>query len=145
MPWLTFILLLSVLAQFVLTILVLLKLRSVRFAALADGRADKNLAKDDNRAWPPDVLRVAGAFDNQFQLPILFYVIVILALVTGPVSWVFTFLSWTFVISRYIHAYVLTGSNDFKWRFMSFAAGLGLLCALWIMLFLVLAIDTFIS
>ncbi len=44
--------------------------------------------------------QVANAFSNQFELPVLFYVLTILAIITRHADFVFIVLAWIFVLSR---------------------------------------------
>jgi hypothetical protein len=66
--------------------------------------------------WSPGTLQVAYAFSNQFELPVLFYVLTILAYVTHLAGLVFVVLAWVFVIFRLLHAYVHVTSNVVRWR-----------------------------
>ena len=66
--------------------------------------------------WSPGTLQVAYAFSNQFELPVLFYVLTILAYVTHLAGVVFVVLAWVFVIFRLLHAYVHVTSNVVRLR-----------------------------
>jgi hypothetical protein len=66
--------------------------------------------------WSKHTLQVAYSFSNQFELPVLFYVLTILAYVTHKAGVVFVILAWIFVIFRLLHAYVHTTSNVVRFR-----------------------------
>jgi hypothetical protein len=66
--------------------------------------------------WSSGTLQVAYAFSNQFELPVLFYVLTILAYVTHLAGVVFVVLAWVFVIFRLLHAYVHVTSNVVRLR-----------------------------
>ena len=66
--------------------------------------------------WPPATAQVANAFSNQFELPVLFYVLTILEWVTRHAGYVFVILAWIFVIFRLAHAYVHVTSNIVRLR-----------------------------
>jgi hypothetical protein len=66
--------------------------------------------------WSPGTLQVAYAFSNQFELPVMFYVLTILADVTHLAGVVFVVLAWVFVIFRLLHAYVHVTSNVVRLR-----------------------------
>ena len=51
------------------------------------------------------------SFSNQFELPVLFYVLTILAYITHHAGLIFVILAWIFVIFRLLHAYVHVTSN----------------------------------
>ena len=61
--------------------------------------------------WPKRTTQVANAFSNQFELPVLFYVLTILEYVTHRAGTIFVVLAWIFVIFRLLHAYVHVTSN----------------------------------
>ena len=50
--------------------------------------------------WPQRTTQVANSFSNQFELPVLFYVLTILAYMTHQAGLVFVVLAWIFVIFR---------------------------------------------
>ena len=66
--------------------------------------------------WSKHTLQVANSFSNQFELPVLFYVLTILAYVTHKAGLAFVILAWIFVIFRLCHAYVHTTSNIVRLR-----------------------------
>ncbi len=66
--------------------------------------------------WSKHTLQVAYCFSNQFELPVLFYVLTILAYVTHKAGVAFVILAWIFVIFRLLHAYVHTTSNVVRVR-----------------------------
>src|ERR1700691_1910438 len=79
------------------------------------------IARPDNVAlrepnWSPSTLQVAYAFSNQFELPVLFYVLTILAYVTHLAGVIFVVLAWIFVIFRYLQAYVHVTNNKIRVR-----------------------------
>jgi hypothetical protein len=61
--------------------------------------------------WPVRTLQVGHCVSNQFELPVLFYVLSILEIITYRAGIVFVVLAWVFVLSRLAHAYVHTTSN----------------------------------
>jgi hypothetical protein len=61
--------------------------------------------------WSQRSLQVGYSYANQFELPILFYVLTILAWVTRDADLIFVVLAWIFVIFRYLQAYVHVTSN----------------------------------
>lgn len=77
-------------------------------------RADDIALREPN--WSKSTLQVMYSFSNQFELPVLFYVLTILAYVTHKAGTVFVFLAWVFVIFRLLHAYVHTTSNVVRFR-----------------------------
>lgn len=66
--------------------------------------------------WSKRTLQFAYAFSNQFEIPVLFYVLTILAYVTHQAGFAFVVLAWIFVIFRILHAYVHVTSNIVRLR-----------------------------
>jgi len=50
--------------------------------------------------WSKPALQVQYSFSNQFELPVLFYVLTILAFITHHAGILFVVLAWVFVIFR---------------------------------------------
>src|ERR1044072_8463214 len=82
-------------------------------------------------AWPEQATKVSNCFNSQFQLPLLFYVLVILAWITKQADLLFVVMAWIFVILRLAHAYIHTTSNHVPTRFKIFAAGMLVLLVMW--------------
>ena len=82
--------------------------------------------------WPPHALKVANAAHNQLEIPMLFYVLTILSIITHHADVVFVVLAWIFVISRLAHAYVHTTSNVIARRGPLFGIGLLVLVIMWV-------------
>ena len=82
--------------------------------------------------WPPRVQQISNSYHSQLQLPILFYVLTILAIVTRHADVVFVVMAWLFVLTRLVHAYIHTGSNVVRHRFNAFALGAVILLAMWL-------------
>jgi hypothetical protein len=82
--------------------------------------------------WPPRVQQISNCFDNQFQLPMLFYVLTILALFLKKADELFVVMAWIFVLLRIVHAAIHVTSNHVGRRFQAFAAGMVVLLLMWI-------------
>jgi hypothetical protein len=96
--------------------------REVRMADIALGQP----------AWPQRPTQVANAYRNQFELPVLFYVLVVLAIAARKADLLFVVMSWIFVISRIVHAGIHASSNDVRQRFFAFVVGAIVLLLMWI-------------
>jgi hypothetical protein len=96
----------------------------------------------DAGLWPADVRKVSNAFDNQFQLPVLFAIGIGIALYLGA-GWFEAVLAWAFVVSRIVHATIHVTSNHVYKRFFAYVFGFAMLIALWGVIFvrLVLAFQ----
>lgn len=100
-----------VLVQIVLTLslYVLLTIRKSRAAKLGNVNESRRGLFDD--AWPVDVIAVNNCIRNQFEIPVLFYVLSIFLFLLNAVGLPALLVAWLFVLSRVAHAYVHTGSN----------------------------------
>ena len=68
---------------------------------------------------------------NLFELPVLFYAALLVALVTGLVTPVTLWLAWTFVVLRVLHSFVHCTYNRVLHRFALYVAGAMVLWILW--------------
>jgi len=82
--------------------------------------------------WPADVTQAGNAFNNQFQLPVLFYVLVAFALIVRKTDLLFVAMSWIFVALRFVHAGIHVTTNRVGNRFMAYTACMVVLLAMWI-------------
>jgi hypothetical protein len=135
--------LLPVYVQVALTVLLLLWMGSSRLGTLRTGQVKvKDIALGE-RNWPTRILQIQNAYHNQFELPVLFYVLVVLALITRKADMLFVVMSWMFVASRLVHAAIHTTSNKVSHRFMAFVVGVLILAAMWVIFGIrVLAAET---
>ena len=63
------------------------------------------------RNWSKQTQQIDNAFHNQFELPVLFYVLVAFALITRQADLLFVLLSWVFVALRVVQAYIMVTTN----------------------------------
>ncbi|SFZ81719.1 hypothetical protein SAMN02983003_0653 [Devosia enhydra] len=110
-----------------------LRLGAIRLPLVFSGKVKVRDIALSRTSWPEDEKKVSNAFDNQFQLPVLYAVAVFIALAMGP-GLLEVVLGWAFVVSRYGHAAIHITSNHIFRRFWAYCIGLGLLWALWLWL-----------
>jgi len=123
--------LLPVFVQVALTFVLLMRLGSGRLRTLSAGNTKvRDIALGESN-WPADVTQVGNCFNNQFQLPMLFYVLVVLALFLHKADLLFVIMSWIFVISRVVHAGVHITSNNVNQRFAAYTVGMVVLLLMW--------------
>lgn len=118
--------------QVALTFVLLLWTARLRVGALRRGEtrlADIALRQPN---WPVRALQVGYCYQNQLELPILFYVLVILEMLTRQTSVLLLVLSWLFVLSRLVHAAIFVTSNNVRHRFYAYAIGALVLLLMWI-------------
>ena len=124
--------LLPILVQIGLTFALLLWMASARTRAL-QGRAVrlKDIALGQPN-WPTRATQIGNCFKNQFELPVLFYALIALALPLRHADLVIVLLSWVFVVTRFVHAGIFVSSNDLGQRSMAWFAGVLVLFAMWL-------------
>lgn len=83
-------------------------------------------------AWPAHIQQVSNCYRSQFELPVLFYVLTVLAIITRHADFLFVILAWVFVFTRLVHAYIHTGTNYVPYRFYAFLAGFIVLTVMWV-------------
>ena len=135
--------LLPVYVQIALTFILLLWMGGMRLTALRAGEVKVKDVALGERNWPTRILQIQNAYHNQFEIPVLFYVLVVLALFTRKADMLFVVMSWMFVTSRLVHAAIHVTSNKVSLRFMAFVVGVLILAAMWIIFGIrVLAAET---
>jgi hypothetical protein len=124
--------LLPVFVQVALTFALLFWMGSARVAALKGGKVKIRDIALGQPAWPERETQIANCFHNQLQVPVLFYVLAALALITRKADLLFVVLSWLFVLLRLGHAWIHVSSNHVPTRFYWYLAGAVVLLAMWI-------------
>lgn len=113
----------AVLAQVVLTAVVYLVLLQRKRRAFAAGQVDRARLALHADAWPGPVQQANNNLRNQFELPVLFYVLVLMLLQIGRPGLAAVVLAWGFVALRIVHAWVHIGRNVVPLRRNVFALG----------------------
>ena len=124
--------LLPVFVQVALTFALVFWMASVRTGAVRRGETKIRDIALGQPNWNTRTLQIGNCLTNQFQFPVLFYLLVILALFTKTADLLFVVMSWIFVLARLAHAYVHTTSNHVPTRFNVFAVGLLVLLLMWV-------------
>lgn len=124
--------LLPLFVQVALTFVLLVWMARSRIGALKRREATIGEIALGQPNWPPRVQQIANSYHSQFQLPLLFYVLTIVAIITRHADFLFVVMAWLFVLTRLVHTYIHTGSNYVRHRFNAFAAGGFILLAMWI-------------
>lgn len=81
-----------------------------------------------------DVVKTQRHYANLFELPVLFYVAVLAAMVQGFESKLFLILAWVFVATRVAHLLIHVGPNKLFLRMAAFLSGFVVLALMWITL-----------
>ena len=82
--------------------------------------------------WPVRATQFAYAFANQFELPVLFYVLTVLAIITHHADLLYVVLAWVFVVLRVFQAVVHVTNNNVRVRGAFYGAGALVLFIMWV-------------
>jgi hypothetical protein len=119
-------------AQVALTFVLLFWMGFLRTQAIRSGAVKPEQIALREPHWPLRVLQIGNAFHNQLELPVLFYVVTLLALMTETLDVILYVLSWMFVLSRFLHAYIHVTSNRLDRRTGVFGVGAIALLLMWV-------------
>ena len=124
--------LLPVFVQIGLTFALLLWMAGARRQTLVSGETKiKSIALGEPN-WPARATQIGNCYSNQFELPLLFYILIALALPLRHADFVIVLLSWVFVVCRFAHAGIFVSSNNVQQRSLAWFAGVLVLLAMWI-------------
>lgn len=124
--------LLPVFAQVLLVLLIALLMGQRRAAAVKAREVRRDEVILGQKNWPAKAQAASNAYANQFELPVLFFALIPLAIITRKADLLFVVLSWLFVLSRYAHAGIYVTSNALPFRFGAFLVGVLILLAMWV-------------
>jgi hypothetical protein len=124
--------LLPVFVQVALTFALMFWMGSARVSLITRGQVKIRDIALGQSAWPERETQIANSYHNQFQLPLLLYILVAFALITRKADLLFVLMSWLFVLVRLGHVWVHVSSNHVPTRFYWFLAGAILLLVMWI-------------
>jgi hypothetical protein len=124
--------LLPLFVEVILTFVLLVLMGARRGGDLSSGAVNPANVALREPGWPRRTQQAAYSFSNQFELPVLFYVLTILEWVTRHAGYLFVILAWVFVICRVVQAYVHVTSNAFRWRSSAYAIGAVVLFVMWV-------------
>jgi hypothetical protein len=115
-----------------LTFALLLWMAGARRQAIVGGETRMRDVALGQPNWPARTTQVGSSFKNQFELPLLFYTLIALALPLRHADLFIVLMSWVFVVTRFLHAGIFVTSNDMRHRSLAWFAGVLVLFAMWI-------------
>ena len=115
--------LLPALVQVLLTLALYGALAVAKARAAKGGQVDVDRRALHDDAWPESVMKINNNIRNQFEVPVLFYVLTIILWQLNQTGVLVQSLAWLFVTSRFVHAYIHTGSNYVPFRRRVFMFG----------------------
>jgi hypothetical protein len=123
--------LLPLFVEVILTFVLMLQMGALRRSDIRSGAVQPQDVALREPIWPRRTMQAAYSYSNQFELPVLFYVLTILEWVTRHAGYVFVILAWIFVICRVLQAYVHVTSNEMRLRSAFFSGSAVVLMIMW--------------
>jgi hypothetical protein len=123
--------LLPLFVEVILTFLLMLRTGALRGRDFRTGNVKPQDVALREPNWPQRTAQAANSFSNQFELPVLFYVLTILEWITRHAGTVFVALAWIFVACRLLQAYVHVTSNIVRLRGAFYSVGAVVLMIMW--------------
>jgi len=102
-----------------------------RIETLKSGKVKADVYKL-NEGEPEESLLFNNAIANQFESPVLFYVVCIAIYVTGLAGWPLIILAWAYTLAKLVHMWFHTTTNNLRRRRPAFIVTYALLIALWV-------------
>jgi len=127
---------LPVLAHILLVFMLYIYLGRVKTRAVKEGNVDRQKASLNPKAWPEYVVKVSNNLANQFESPILFYMLSVIYYLTNHVNSILVIIMGIYVLTRYLHAYIHVTSNYVPYRYKFFLIGVLILLVLTLWLIL---------
>ena len=116
-----------------LTMFCMVRLGLLRWAAVSRGEVDPRFFSLFRGYEEPEKLAAYSRHVvNLFEAPLLFYVIILTAFVTGQSGNLLLGLAWAYVGLRFFHSYVHLTSNVVLIRFRIFVVSMLTLSVLWV-------------
>ncbi len=115
-------LVLAMLVQMIWTIAVGFWLGRVRSRAVRAGEIRGDVMLSD-AGWPDRAKAASNNFSNQFEVPVLFYALALLALHLHLAGLVLAVCAWIFVVSRMAHSIAHCSTNRLRWRGSAYFVG----------------------
>ena len=117
--------------QVLLTLAIAFMLGGSRFTAAKRGDVNGPVSLREAN-WPAYVRKIEYNYQNQFELPVLFYVLTILSMMTRRADLFFVLMAWVFVALRVLHAIVHVTNNNVRVRGPLFISGAIVLTIMWV-------------
>ena len=95
----------------------------------------------DSEDFPENVIKTGRNFNNQFEIPVLFYVVTLAYLHFNIADGVALTLAWGFVISRCAHSFIHLRHNHILHRLLAFWSGVLIVLVLWVYLLILTSIK----
>ena len=125
-----------VFAMFALTLVVGMRMGYARYTAVSKKKVNPGYYELYQGDEPPELRKLSRHYINLLEAPTLFYVVCIIAFVTGQTGMLPLILAWSYVALRLVHTFIHLGSNVVINRFKVFVLSVLVLAVLMAVVFL---------
>jgi hypothetical protein len=125
-----------VFAMLALTMAVGMRMGYARYTAVRGKRVDPGYYELYRGEEPAELRKLSRHYGNLLEIPPLFYVVCIIAYVSGQQGALLVTLAWLYVLLRLVHTLIHLGSNVVINRFRVFALSVVVLAAMMVLVFL---------
>lgn len=126
---------LVILTFFIMYLMLVVRVKAVRLRKISPRYFKLNRGGE----LPDNVTAVSQNYGNLLELPTLFYVVCIIAIILDQSAEYFLMHAWAFVILRYIHSYIHTTYNHILHRLYAFALSGFILLSMWVKVVLIVS------
>jgi len=123
-------------AMMLLVTIVVTLLWWLRFSAIKSRNVSIKYYRSYSGEEPEYNKVVSRHYSNLFEMPVLFYLVVVMVYVTGHTTPWMVGLAWSYVMCRYVHSYVHLTGNNVKVRFSVFLLSVIVLLTMWVTFFI---------
>lgn len=113
---------------FVVAVILMLR-RKDAFASGAVKTSDVSLSTE---RYPVPARLASANFSNQFETPVVFFALIMLATEVGATGYAMAALAWLYVATRVIHTLIHIGPNKLPLRGAVYGVGIIALFGMWI-------------
>ena len=123
-------------AMALLTLFVALRMLLLRIKAVRSGDLSVSYFRTNAGGEEPDALRkTTQHYDNLFEMPVLFYLVVIVIFISNSVDVVQLVLAWAYFLLCVAHAYIHIGYNNVLHRMKIFLFSTVVMYSMWFVWF----------
>jgi hypothetical protein len=117
--------------QVAITFVLLLAMAFLRVKSIKSGKVHPKDVALGQPNWMEKATKFGNSYHNQLQIPVLFYLLIVLLMVTNLADSTFLYCAWGYVGLRLLHAIIHVSNNNILMRFYAFAASNVLLMVMW--------------
>lgn len=128
---------LILLTFFMMYLLWALRVQAVRARKISPRHFKLNKGGEE----PDNLIAVSQNYSNLLELPVLFYLVCIIAMMLKQSADYFIIHAWAFVVLRFIHSYIHTTYNHIIHRLYAFALSGFVLFSMWVKVVLIISAN----